>query len=152
MSSPPEPGLRKRGGGTPSPQGVDEGWVKVKKISDEKDDVAISEGLREALAKGYSASDLKRMRKQLLEKRVQEETAEAMIRQQEAEQHEVENMFMGCIVIVVLLGLVYLVFRFGPVMLAARRGEQVPGVHPKLTDAMKEMRQYLGPVGNFLRL
>ena len=74
-----------------------------------------------------------------------------MARQRASDQAQVETMITGCGIIVVLLGLVYLVFRFGPVLLAANRGGQV-GVHPELTNAMTEMRQVLGPIANLFRL
>ena len=156
-------GLRKRGEASAGKPAEDEdGWVRVDRrdarpgglsgdIDGDKDGIQMSAGLREALSKEYSARELKAARQRLLEKRVEEEAEKAMARQRASDQAQVETMITGCGIIVVLLGLVYLVFRFGPVLLAANRGGQV-GVHPELTNAMTEMRQVLGPIANLFRL
>jgi hypothetical protein len=162
--------LRRRGGNGSAGAEDEDGWVQVRREDaapngdapagggggggdggGDGGGIQISEGLRETLAQGYSTRDLSAARARLLEKRVAEETAEAMERQRASDQAQVETMLTGCGIIVVVLALVYLVFRFGPVLLAANRGGQ-PGVHPELTQAMAEMREVLGPVANLFRL
>ena len=75
-----------------------------------------------------------------------------MERQRASDQAQVETMVTGCGAIVVVLAFIYLVFRFGPVLLAANRGGQ-PGVHPELTQAMADMQEVFGrPLANLFRL
>ena len=158
--------LRRRGGNTTAGEEDEDGWVNLRredagtssagptggKNNSDDGEIQMSAGLRETLSQGYSARELSAARQRLLEKRVTEETSEAMERQRASDQAQVETMVTGCGVIVVVLAFIYLVFRFGPVLLAANRGGQ-PGVHPELTQAMADMQEVFGrPLANLFRL